>query len=39
VFKRRGMLIGFWWKSQKERDLKEHLDIGGKIILIWTLEK
>jgi hypothetical protein len=28
-----GMLIGFWWESQKERDHKEDLDMGGRIIL------
>jgi hypothetical protein len=36
---RRGMHIGFWWESQKERDHKEDLDVGGRIILKWILER
>jgi hypothetical protein len=36
---RRGMHIGFWWESQKERDHKEDLDVGGRITLKSTLEK
>jgi hypothetical protein len=28
---RRGMHAGFWWKSQKERDHYEDLDVGGSI--------
>jgi hypothetical protein len=32
------MLVGFWWKSQKERDHYEELDVGGKIILKLILE-
>jgi hypothetical protein len=35
---RRGMHIGFWWESQKERDHREDLDVGGRIILEWILE-
>jgi hypothetical protein len=31
---RRGMHIGFWWESQKERGHYEDLDVGGKIIRI-----
>jgi hypothetical protein len=31
--------VGFWWKSQKERDPYEDRDAGGKIILKWVLEK
>jgi hypothetical protein len=33
------MHIGFWWESQNERDDREYLNIGGRIILIWTLER
>jgi hypothetical protein len=29
----------FWWKSQKERDHQEDLDVGGSVILRWILEK
>jgi hypothetical protein len=31
---RRGMLIGYWWESQKERDHWEDQDVGG-----WTILK
>jgi hypothetical protein len=31
---RRGMCIGYWWKSQKERDHWEDGDVGG-----WTILK
>jgi hypothetical protein len=30
---------GFWRKRQKERDQKEDLDVDGKRILKWILEK
>jgi hypothetical protein len=36
---RKGMHIGFWRESQKERDHLEDLDIGGRIIIRWVLEK
>jgi hypothetical protein len=36
---RKGMHIVFWWKSQKERDHYEDLEVGGRIILKWILEK
>jgi hypothetical protein len=36
---RRGMRVGFRWESQKERDAKEGLDVGGRIILKWIFEK
>jgi hypothetical protein len=35
---RRGMHVGFWWGSRKERDHKEDLDVGGRIIE-WILER
>jgi hypothetical protein len=28
----RGMLVGFWWGREKERDHKEDLDVVGRII-------
>jgi hypothetical protein len=31
---RRGMHIGYWWESQKERDNYEDQDVGG-----WTILK
>jgi hypothetical protein len=33
------MRVGFWWEIQKERDHYEDLDIGGKIMLSWILER
>jgi hypothetical protein len=35
---RRGMHTGYCLGSWKERDHKEDLDIGGRIILKWILE-
>jgi hypothetical protein len=35
---RRGMHIGYWWESQKERDHCEDQDVGGWI-LKWILER
>jgi hypothetical protein len=35
---RRGMHVGYWWDSQKERDHWEDQDVGGWTILIWILE-
>jgi hypothetical protein len=29
---RRGVHIGYWWESQKERDHYKALDIGGRIM-------
>jgi hypothetical protein len=36
---KRGMHIGYWWESQKERDHEEDEDVGGWIILKWILER
>jgi hypothetical protein len=36
---RRGMNIGFWWESQKERDHYEDPDIAGRRMLKWILDK
>jgi hypothetical protein len=36
---RRGMHVGFWWEIQKERDHSEVLDVDGRIILKWILER
>jgi hypothetical protein len=33
------MQIGFWWEIHKERDRYEDLDVGGRIILEWILER
>jgi hypothetical protein len=33
------MHIGYWWESQKDRDLWEDQDIGGWSILKWILER
>jgi hypothetical protein len=35
---RRGMHIGYWWESQKERKYREDQDIGRRTILEWVLE-
>jgi hypothetical protein len=35
----RGMHVGYWWESQKERDHKEDQKIGGWIILKWIFER
>jgi hypothetical protein len=36
---RRGMHIGYWWESQKERDHYEDQDVGGWTILKWILDR
>jgi hypothetical protein len=36
---RRGMHVGFWWENQKERDYYEDLDVSGRIMSIYILEK
>jgi hypothetical protein len=35
---RRGLHTEFLWERQKELDHQEDLDVGGRIILKWTLE-
>jgi hypothetical protein len=30
--------IGYWWENQKERDFKEVLNLGGRIVLEWILK-
>jgi hypothetical protein len=34
----RGVHIGYWWESQKERDHFGHQDVCGQTILKWVLE-
>jgi hypothetical protein len=36
---RREMHIRYWWENQKERDHWEDVDVGGKMIVKWILEK
>jgi hypothetical protein len=36
---RREMHTGFWWERQKEINHSEDLDVGGRIITKWILEK
>jgi hypothetical protein len=36
---RRGMPIGYWWESQKERDHWEDQDVGEWTILKWILDR
>jgi hypothetical protein len=36
---RRGMYIGYWWKSQKEGDHWEDQGVGEWKILKWILER
>jgi hypothetical protein len=31
--------VGSWWESQRERDRKENLDVGGRILHGWILER
>jgi hypothetical protein len=33
------MCTRFWWESQKERDHYEDLDVGGRVVLRWIIEK
>jgi hypothetical protein len=39
VWVRRGMHIDSWWKNQKKRVHSEDLDVGGRTILKWILDK
>jgi hypothetical protein len=34
-----GMRIGFWWESRMEIDHREYLEVGGRIVLRWILER
>jgi hypothetical protein len=36
---RRGMHIGYWWESQKERDYWGDHDVGERLKLRWILDK
>jgi hypothetical protein len=36
---RRGMHIGYWWESQKERDYYEGQDLGVRTVLKYILER
>jgi hypothetical protein len=36
---RSGMRAGFWKESKKEGHYQEVLDVGGRIILKWVLQK
>jgi hypothetical protein len=36
---RRGMHVGYWWKSQKERDDWEDQGVGGWTLLKWIIER
>jgi hypothetical protein len=36
---RKGIHIAFLWERQKERDHYEYLEVGGKIILKWILDR
>jgi hypothetical protein len=36
---RRGMHVGYWWESQKERDHWEDQDVGGWTISKWILRE
>jgi hypothetical protein len=36
---RRGMHIGYWWESLKERNHWEDQNVGGWTILKWILER
>jgi hypothetical protein len=33
------MCVGYWWESEKERGHQNDLDIDGRIILKWSLER
>jgi hypothetical protein len=35
----RGMHKVFWWESQKEIDQQEYINVGGRIMLRWILQK
>jgi hypothetical protein len=33
------MHTGIWWANQKERDHWKDLDVGGRVILKWIIDK
>jgi hypothetical protein len=35
----KGIHVGFWWENQKEGDHLEDLELGGRIILKWILDR
>jgi hypothetical protein len=35
---RRGIHIGYWWESQKERKHWKDQDVGGWTVLEWILD-
>jgi hypothetical protein len=37
--KKRNILYGYWWESQKERDHWENQDVDGWTIVKWILKR
>jgi hypothetical protein len=38
-WERKGMHIGYWWESHKERDYFEDQDVGVWTVLKWIVER